>query len=58
MSPALIHPDHPLLIEAQVQRIGRNLAFSRAEFTDMKTNKLVCTGSHVKSFVDKKYHFV
>ena len=55
MTPGVIAEDKPIQINAHVQRIGKNLCFSRAEIIDTCTSQTICEGTHVKAIVDKTY---
>ena len=45
-----------LLILSQVDRVGRNLAFTQASLYDSDL-KLIATGKHTKAFLDQIYNF-
>lgn len=45
---------HSFELHARVERFGKGLCYSRA---DLKTKEglLICSGTHIKAFVDKAY---
>ena len=45
-----------IFILAQIDRLGKQLAFSQAFITDAKY-KTLATGKHIKSFLDQTYSF-
>ena len=47
-------PNQEIFLLAQVDRIGRQMAFSNATIYDRRLEKLA-TGKHLKSFLDKTY---
>ncbi len=53
LNPAL--PDETVSIEAIVQKLGKSLAFTDFAFRNKKTQKLICTGSHLKAFVNTSF---
>ena len=46
-----------ILIETQINKIGKNMAFSEARIYEEESGLLICTGTHLKVFVNKKYDF-
>ena len=59
-NPALLQPEgaHPLQIEARVNKIGKTLAFTKADLIDLSTKQLICSGSHIKAFVDREWKLI
>ena len=49
LNPAKV--EEYLLINAICTKLGKNIAFSRAEIYEEKSNKLIATGSHVKAVI-------
>ena len=45
----------PVLIIAKVNKIGKNVGFTEASIFDEATGRVLCTGTHIKSFIDNKY---
>lgn len=45
----------PMMIEARVTKIGKNISYSKADLTCLETGQLICSGTHIKAFVDKEY---
>ena len=45
------------LLDTYIHKIGKNIAFTECKMYSEKTLALICSGTHVKSFVDNKYIF-
>lgn len=46
----------PVLVEARVTKFGKGISYSAAEMRDEASGQLICSGTHIKAFVDKEYH--
>ena len=47
--------NRPMMIEARVVKYGKNISYSRADLICLETGLLICSGTHIKAFVDKEY---
>lgn len=45
-------PAQVVLIDAQVNKIGKNLAFTECRMFYEETNAIICTGTHLKAFTN------
>jgi acyl-coenzyme A thioesterase PaaI-like protein len=43
------------LLIAQIDKFGKGLVHSRADLMCVETERLICSGTHIKAFVDKEY---
>jgi len=44
--------DDEILIISEVNKVGKNLAFSNAKILNLANNKIIATGSHTKAFLN------
>ena len=46
-----------ILIDARINKIGKNMAFTEARIFEEESKMLICTGTHIKGFVNNTYEF-
>lgn len=45
--------DDEILIISEVNKVGKNIAFSSAKILNLSNNKIIATGSHTKAFLNQ-----
>ena len=48
-------PGDQILVDAIVRKTGKSLAFTDCILRNIQTNKILCTGQHIKAFLDSKF---